>query len=585
MVELAAWAAWRWAGRRRSLLVTASPLVAVRQLPPERAHLPPERAHLSPERAHLPPDGHTSLPARRRCPPAHRAGPSRRRRRSPSGARSRPASSCRTLGKRAPTSSGCRPCTAPPPWWRRPPSGARSWSWPRPPGGPRPAARPCAAGGPPSPCCRPIGRRPGPVPASSSAPARPPGPVPRDGLDRRPRCPRRRPGARTGAHLGRPRRGGRTRPARRRALPMGHAVPDPRAAGRGGRGPRGQPGYRTGRLARLHVVDQRRSDPRAGLYSEELVGLLRDPGQRVVCVLNRKGRALLLDCAACGEVATCEHCAGAVRLVGDDLICRGCRRSRPVVCASCGSDSLRLLRVGVTRAREQLEALAGRPVGEVAAATAGTGTCPAPTCWWAPRPSCSGRASCASRGPLGAVAFLDFDQELLAPRYRAAEEALALLARASRLVGGRRRRAGAGPDARSPATRPSRPPAWLAPNDWPRPRNPSAEPCGCPLSPPWPSSAVPGPASSPPAWSDCGPAPWRSTRSATAAGPCGRPITPPWPTPWAPSTGRASASGSRWGRSASEVPLRGAVGPPSGRGCRRPRPRGGWRTPGGSRRQ
>ncbi len=37
-----------------------------------------------------------------------------------------------------------------------------------------------------------------------------------------------------------------------------------------------------------------------------------------------------------------------------------------------------------------------------------------------------------------AVAFLDFDQELLAPRYRAGEEALALLVLAARLVGGRR---------------------------------------------------------------------------------------------------------------------------------------------------
>jgi primosomal protein N' (replication factor Y) (superfamily II helicase) len=36
-----------------------------------------------------------------------------------------------------------------------------------------------------------------------------------------------------------------------------------------------------------------------------------------------------------------------------------------------------------------------------------------------------------------AVAFLDFDQELLAPRFRAEEEALALLARGSALVGGR----------------------------------------------------------------------------------------------------------------------------------------------------
>ena len=44
-------------------------------------------------------------------------------------------------------------------------------------------------------------------------------------------------------------------------------------------------------------------------------------------------------------------------------------------------------------------------------------------------------------GGVGVVAFLDFDQELLAPRYRAGEQALTLLARASRLVGGREERA------------------------------------------------------------------------------------------------------------------------------------------------
>jgi primosomal protein N' (replication factor Y) len=36
-----------------------------------------------------------------------------------------------------------------------------------------------------------------------------------------------------------------------------------------------------------------------------------------------------------------------------------------------------------------------------------------------------------------AVAFLDLDAELLAPRYRAAEQALALVARAARLLGGK----------------------------------------------------------------------------------------------------------------------------------------------------
>jgi primosomal protein N' (replication factor Y) len=191
--------------------------------------------------------------------------------------------------------------------------------------------------------------------------------------------------------------------------------------------------------ARLQVVDRRRSDPRTGLYSAELVELLRDAGQRVVCVLNRKGRALLLDCAACGEVARCEHCAGAVRLVGEALTCRRCGRSRPLVCTSCGSDSLRSLRVGVTRAREQLEALAGRPVGEVGAATAGQGDLPGTDVLVGTETVLYRENELRRRGPVGAVAFLDFDQELLAPRYRAAEEALALLARASRLVGGRGR--------------------------------------------------------------------------------------------------------------------------------------------------
>src|SRR5207253_2653705 len=40
----------------------------------------------------------------------------------------------------------------------------------------------------------------------------------------------------------------------------------------------------------VDVVDRRHDDPRTGLYSERLVALVRGSG-RVVCVLNRKGRA------------------------------------------------------------------------------------------------------------------------------------------------------------------------------------------------------------------------------------------------------------------------------------------------------
>jgi primosomal protein N' (replication factor Y) (superfamily II helicase) len=186
--------------------------------------------------------------------------------------------------------------------------------------------------------------------------------------------------------------------------------------------------------AALHVVDRRPGDPRQGLYSAPLVELLRSD-QRVVCVLNRKGRALLLTCGACGAPATCERCGSGIVLEGDELVCRRCGQVRPVVCASCGSDGLRQVRVGVSRAREQLEALAGRVVGEV---VAGTRSLPHAPVLVGTETVLYREGELRRDGDVGVVAFLDFDQELLAPRYRAGEEALALIARASRVVGGRK---------------------------------------------------------------------------------------------------------------------------------------------------
>ncbi len=187
--------------------------------------------------------------------------------------------------------------------------------------------------------------------------------------------------------------------------------------------------------AALEVVDCRREDPRTGLYSASLVAVLRSD-YRVVCVLNRKGRAQFSVCDACGELATCEQCGAAVAVVGEGMVCRRCGTSRPLVCGSCGSSVLRLLRVGVSRAREQLEALSGRPVGEV---SAGTGPLPTAPVLVGTEAVLYREGELRKGGGVGAVAFLDFDQELLAPRFRAGEEALALLARASRLVGGRQR--------------------------------------------------------------------------------------------------------------------------------------------------
>ena len=82
----------------------------------------------------------------------------------------------------------------------------------------------------------------------------------------------------------------------------------------------------------------------------------------------------------------------------------------------------------MSRAREQMEALAGRPVGEV---VAGDGPVPDTPVLVGTDAVLYREGELRRSGGVGAVAFLDFDQELLAPRYKAAEEALALLGRAS----------------------------------------------------------------------------------------------------------------------------------------------------------
>jgi len=194
---------------------------------------------------------------------------------------------------------------------------------------------------------------------------------------------------------------------------------------------------------RIAVVDRRRADPRSGLFSDELVRLARtvrasSPALPFVCVLNRTGRARLLACAACGELARCPRCSRPQVEDGDELVCRACGTSRPAVCDACGATRLKALRVGVTRVREELEALLGVAVAEVSG--------PAPPVAEIPTaPVVVGTEAVLHRlRRASAVAFLDFDQHLLAARFAAAEEALALLVRAGRLVGGRDR-PGTGP--------------------------------------------------------------------------------------------------------------------------------------------
>jgi primosomal protein N' (replication factor Y) len=185
----------------------------------------------------------------------------------------------------------------------------------------------------------------------------------------------------------------------------------------------------------VEVVDRRSEDPRrAGLFSPALVRMLAED-QRVLCVLNRTGRAKLLACTSCGELARCERCDAAVEQPVDVLVCPRCGAIRPAVCLADGGTRFANRRMGVSRAREELEALVGEPVVEVAAGADAASLASA-------RVYVGTEAVLHQVGGPAAVAFLDLDQELLAPRYRASEEALTLVVRAARVAtaGGARHR-------------------------------------------------------------------------------------------------------------------------------------------------
>ena len=224
--------------------------------------------------------------------------------------------------------------------------------------------------------------------------------------------------------------------ARRRGAPVLLISPCPSVGALAGRKVGAPPAEREAAAWPLvEVADRNDEEPwKRSLVSAQLIAHLRDPGVRVACVLNTKGQAKLLACRGCNTLVRCEKCDAAM---GEDevgrLDCGSCGATRPRVCASCGSGVLARLRPGVSRLRDELEAAAQRDVVSVVAnkdsdvvddsvADVFVGT----------------EAVLHRVRRIDVVAFLDFDSELLAPRYRAAEQAMALLARAARLLGKRR---------------------------------------------------------------------------------------------------------------------------------------------------
>ncbi|MEI8000212.1 MAG: hypothetical protein WCI50_02580 [Actinomycetes bacterium] len=187
----------------------------------------------------------------------------------------------------------------------------------------------------------------------------------------------------------------------------------------------------------LDVVDLRDEAPGGSVLSHTLGPALQRAvaeGGRALVVVNRRGRARLLACRGCQALARCGTCGAAVGQPADDLVCSRCAASRPPVCTGCGATRFRAVRPGIGALRDDVAALVPRAdVAEVDLDTEGL-------------PSASvlvgteavlHRVPRGGRTPVRLVAFLAFDEELLAPRYRASEQAAWLLVRAARLLGGR----------------------------------------------------------------------------------------------------------------------------------------------------
>ena len=198
----------------------------------------------------------------------------------------------------------------------------------------------------------------------------------------------------------------------------------------------------------IKVIDPREDDSAmGGLWPRSTIEALKS-AERSIVVLNRTGRARLLACRQCGELVTCSDCGSAMQQLEDDLLeCTRFGHSRPVLCSVCLSTSMKNLRIGVARAGEELEALLNKPVTQVTKETSSID-------FQRSKIYLGTEAVLHRVDWADLVVFADFDQELLAKRYRCEEQALSKLVRAIRLVN---RRSGASGDVVVQSRQPNHP--------------------------------------------------------------------------------------------------------------------------------
>jgi primosomal protein N' (replication factor Y) len=179
------------------------------------------------------------------------------------------------------------------------------------------------------------------------------------------------------------------------------------------------------------TLDERWSN---SLLSSDFISELRDHSRRIVVILNTKGRARLLACASCKSLARCASCDAAVEIGAEGhFSCPRCSTQRPQVCMKCSSAKFLTLKPGVSKLREEIAQAAGRKINEVVEVTGGGDDAVAID---QSKMLFVGTEAALHRvHEADTVVFLDIDQELAAPRYRASEIVGSLLVHAARLVG------------------------------------------------------------------------------------------------------------------------------------------------------
>jgi primosomal protein N' (replication factor Y) len=179
------------------------------------------------------------------------------------------------------------------------------------------------------------------------------------------------------------------------------------------------------------TLDERWSN---SLLSSDFIAELRDHSRRIVVVLNTKGRARLLACASCKSLARCANCDAAVETGAEgQFSCPRCFVQRPQVCIKCSSAKFLTLKPGVSKLREEIAQAAGRKVSDVVEVSGSSNDADALD--QAKMLFVGTEAALHRVHEADTVVFLDIDQELAAPRYRASEIVGSLLVHAARLVG------------------------------------------------------------------------------------------------------------------------------------------------------